>query len=201
MTCSWDHAIAELAVSTLNPTRWVHIWGVLETALAIADRHGIDRERTAWAALLHDCAKCMERAELERLLREQGLVEEEDDWRHPQVWHALVGAYLARERFGIRDEGILRAIRLHPTGDADMDGPGMALFVADYTEPSRRYPGSREFRKRALERPLLETALAVCRNKIDHVREKGNAVHRRSLRAVDALERRVRELPVGGECR
>ncbi len=99
----------------------------------------------------------------------------------------------AREH-GIEDESILRAIRYHPTGAPDMDRLGLVLFVADYTEPSRDYPGARELRRLALEAPLEDTAVCVCRNKIEYVQGKGRTVHSRSLRALESLERRSKEL-------
>jgi len=193
MTLLWDKAVEELSAAIPVRHRWAHVWGVLETAMALTDRHGLDPETTAWAALLHDCAKCLDRSQLEALMHEQSLAEEEDDWCNPQVWHALVGAHLARNQYGIQDDRILRAIRYHPTGAPDMDGLAMTLFVADYTEPTRNYEGSREFRRKALELPLVEIAAAICRNKIEHVRRKGRTVHRRSLRALDSLEARLRE--------
>lgn len=187
---SWDSAVSDLASHIPNCKRLTHILGVVETSLVLADAHGLDATRVSWAALLHDCAKCVEQSELQRIMEDYSLAEEDDDWRYPAVWHALVGAYIARERYGIQDSEVLRAIRIHPTGNVAMTPIELAVYVADYVEPTREYPGSRELRAMAMREPLLSTALRVCRNKMDHLRVRGRTIHERSLRALDDLERR-----------
>lgn len=187
---SWDSVVIDLATHIPNCKRLTHILGVVETALVLADVHRQDPIRVSWAALLHDCAKCVEQSELQRCMEEYSLAEEDDDWRYPAVWHALVGAHVARERYGIEDPVVLRAIRGHPTGNVGMSPIELVVYIADYVEPTREYPGSRELRGVALRDPLLSTALRVCRNKIDHLRKRGRAVHQRSLRALDDLEKR-----------
>jgi HD superfamily phosphohydrolase YqeK len=89
---------------------------------------------------------------------------------------------------------ILRAIRLHPTGDADMGTLEMLLFIADYVEPAREYETSRELRQKAFDQPLEQTAFEVCRNKIEHLRNKGREMHARSFRTYEDLKRRAKVL-------
>jgi hypothetical protein len=45
-------------------------------------------------------------------------------------------------------------------------------------------------REVALREPLLTTALRVCRNKMDHLHARKREIHRRSLRALNDLEKR-----------
>lgn len=187
----WDRAVQDLADDITNSERRTHIWGTVETAMILADRHGIEISRVVWAALLHDCAKNIDKEEMHRLIEIHGLAQEPDDWNHPAVWHALVGSHRARERYGIRDEQILGAIRYHPTGTAGMGEVELAVYIADYVEPSREYPASRELRKMALNEPLLVAACNVCRSKIAHLHEKGRPFHPRSLRALADLEERM----------
>ncbi len=195
---AWDEAVQQVMDAVPVPKRRTHIWGVVETSLGLAATHGVDMTRAGWAALLHDSAKCLGHEKQTEMLKKHNLAEEPADWETPSVWHALIGAFLARQAYGIQDHGILQAIRTHPTGAPAMEDLGLILFIADYTEPSRDYEGAAEWRARALESPLVETALAICRKKIDHVRQKGRTLHPRSLRALEDLENRVRQLPETG---
>jgi len=188
---SWDEAVSELRSRIPVAKRWIHVWGVVETSLMLAERHGQPLEQAAWAALWHDSAKCLGEEDLRAILESNSLAAEPEDWEHPAVWHALAGAHLARERGGIEDAEILDAIRFHPTGRAGMRGLELLIYVADYVEPSRVYPACRALRAMAFDAPLDETALAVCRNKLDHLRATNRAVHVRSLQALADLENRA----------
>ena len=41
----------------LNEHRYNHMLGVVESALQLAERFGVDEEKARYAALLHDCAR------------------------------------------------------------------------------------------------------------------------------------------------
>lgn len=190
MTQDWQDAAARVAEMITKPSRLLHTWGVVETALQLAAAHGVDTRNAGWAALLHDCAKSFDRLRALELMQTHNLATEPEDWDHPAIWHALIGAHLARERFGIEDEAVLAAIRAHPTGEAGMDDLALLLFVSDYVEPGREYAASAALRRGIFERPLAESALLICRSKVDYLTTLGRAIHPRSLRALADLERR-----------
>ena len=61
--------------------------------------------------------------------------------------HGPVGAYIAKTEFGVKDEGVLDAIRSHTIGRPGMTKLEMCLFVADATEENREeYEGLHELR-------------------------------------------------------
>ena len=128
---------AEMAAKVegmVTPRRWRHILGVMETAEELAIRQNCSREGARVAALLHDCAKDLPKNTLLKLIEDSGIVLDEVEGELYPLWHAPVGAVLARREFGVTDLDILAAIRYHTVGRA-----GMSLLeksaVADITNP------------------------------------------------------------------
>lgn len=116
----------------LTPSRYAHTMGVVRTAALLAAQWGADPEKARIAALLHDCAKCFAPAALAALSG--------DNTGIASVQHAFAGAVVAKNDYGITDEEILRAIRLHSTGDASMSTLDKVTYLADLTEPGRNFP-------------------------------------------------------------
>ncbi len=126
--------------AALNPKRYTHTAGTMRAAAMLAGAWGVDPKRARVAALLHDCAKCLDPV-TQRVLSG-------DDEDVDAVDHAFAGAVLARMEYGVTDDGILRAIRLHTTGDEGMEPFDAAIYAADLIEPNRTFPGVEEYRKR-----------------------------------------------------
>ena len=132
----------------MNPKRFEHTLGVRREAVRLASLHGLPVQRCALAGLLHDCAKGMSLKEMNKIARDQHLTEDEAFLSSGALLHALVGAYLAKTEFGIRDEEVLWAIRSHTVGRPGMSRMEMCIFVADATEPGREdYEGLSDLRR------------------------------------------------------
>lgn len=157
--------------------------GVEGLAVALAWRHGVDGEKVLLAALLHDFAKG------ESLERQKALMAGErefgasaEDMEHPQMWHGIAAAALARSEFGVSDGEILEAVAYHTTGAEGLGRVGQVIYVADFLEPTRDFPGVEVLRRELLGLPLGEAARRVAGLKVESVRRKGRKVHSRSLR-------------------
>ena len=124
--------IQRMLRQALNHKRYVHTIGTVRTAAALAEAWGADPEQARLAALLHDCAKDYPPA--------AQAVLGGDDTGIPSVQHAFAGAVVAKNRYGVSDQAVLRAIRLHSTGDAGMTLLDKITYLADLTEPNRRFP-------------------------------------------------------------
>lgn len=59
----------------------------------------------------------------------------------PALWHPHAGANLAYHHWGCRNREILDAVRCHTLGRPGMGKLAQAVFVADYIEKGRRFPG------------------------------------------------------------
>ena len=71
--------------------------------------------------------------------------------RNPSLLHGKVGAFVAKNKYGITDEEILSAITWHTTGKDNMTDLEKIVFCADYIEPGRtKQPHLEELRSIAL---------------------------------------------------
>jgi predicted HD superfamily hydrolase involved in NAD metabolism len=133
----------------ITAQRYCHSKGVRDTAVSLAVQYGCDEEKASVAALLHDVARDLPLEQMQRIVRRdpRGLKCAEVVFNHPGLLHARAGRIIAQEEFGIQDEDILRSIELHTTGGEGMSLLNKVIFVADYTEPERRFRGVEVARK------------------------------------------------------
>ena len=141
--------------------RFEHTLGVEYTAAALAMRYGSDIDSARAAGLLHDCAKCLSDEKRLSICRKNHIPVTEVERKNPFLLHAKAGAYLAREKYGIKDPDILNAIRSHTTGRKNMSLLEKIIFVADYIEPGRKHaPNLTDIRKLAfldINRAMTDT--------------------------------------------
>ena len=121
----------------LSERRYEHTLGVAYTAACLAMRFGADPLKAEIAGLLHDCAKEFSEKELLKLGEKYGYHFEDYELEAPQVLHAVIGPYIAKDKYGVDDPEILSAIRWHTTGRGDMTLLEKIVFTADYIEPNR----------------------------------------------------------------
>lgn len=132
-----DKELLTCLSSTLRPKRYTHTLGVAYTASALAFCHDVEPERARLAGMLHDCAKYLTGEEMLALCRTYGIELNPAEQANTALIHSKLGAYLARKRYGVRDEEILSAIRYHTTGKPDMTTLEKIIYIADYIEPER----------------------------------------------------------------
>ncbi len=125
----------------LTPKRWAHTQRVAETAVQLAMHWGADTAKAYLAGLLHDVAKDLSRKSLLNTALDFGIVLTAFETATPALIHAPVGAEVARREFGIEDPEIIAAIRYHTTARANMSLLEKLIFLADYIEPERSFPG------------------------------------------------------------
>nr|WP_326127036.1 nicotinate (nicotinamide) nucleotide adenylyltransferase [uncultured Oscillibacter sp.] len=175
-----------VALSYLKRRRVPHVLGTEQEAIRLAERYGADVERARRAALLHDCTKKLEMDEQLALCRQYGIELDELERKALKLLHAKTGAAIARDVFGVDDE-IYSAIWWHTTGHAGMTLLEKIIYLADYIEPSRDFPGVDRLRRvcyEDLDRGLL-TGLEMS---VEEMRGMGNPVHHATLEARDFLK-------------
>ena len=145
----------------LKPSRYKHTMGVVETAGKLAEIHSYDVGKARLAALLHDCAKEIPDEQKFSMCREYGVSVTDAERANPPLLHAKCGALVAEYKYGIGDEEILHAIRVHTTGCIHMSLLDEIIFVADYIEPGRdQAPHLKKLRKLA-QRDLEQTTYRI----------------------------------------
>lgn len=178
--------IKEKLQQKLSAKRYCHCLGVQQTAVELAERFGADTHKAGLAGLLHDCARDMSNDHLLKRAEEFGIVVGSLERSSPVLLHAPVGAQLARIEYGVRDEEILQAITLHTTGGPNMSLLDKIIFLADYIEPDRCFPGVEELRKLAYT-DLDQAVLAAFDQTICHLIQSQRVVHPTSVKGRNAL--------------
>lgn len=168
---SW---LREQAYALLEPERIAHVVGCESEAVMLAKTWGEDPDAAATAGILHDVTKRYHGKEQLQLCREYGIVIDEEQAKSPGVLHALTGAHLARERFHVDDE-IYGAIRWHTTGKPDMTRLEKILYLADFIEPTRSFPGLDELRSLCYRDLNAAMALALSMS-LGHLRRNGQEI-------------------------
>jgi nicotinate-nucleotide adenylyltransferase len=103
-----------------------------------------------------------------------------------KLLHAKTGAAIARDVFGV-DEELYNAIWWHTTGHADMTLLEKIIYLADYIEPTRAFPGVDELRRACYE-DLNKGLLLGLEMSIEEMQGMGNPVHHATIEARDALK-------------
>lgn len=132
----------------LEPKRYEHTLGVAYTAASLAFVYGIHTQNALVAGLLHDCAKCLSHKKRISVCTKNEIEITKVEMENPVLLHAKVGAFYAKEKYGVHDEEILNAILYHTTGRPNMGLLEKIIYVADYIEPHRKkLPKLSEIRK------------------------------------------------------
>lgn len=131
----------EILKKRLSVKRYTHSVGVANTAAKLAGMFNGDIERAYLAGLLHDYAREVPNAELLELTMAHNLSNDAVDLLQPSLLHGPVGAWMLKEHGIMDDEAILDAIRWHTTGHPDMSQLARIVYIADYIEPNRDFPG------------------------------------------------------------
>ena len=106
------------------------------------------------------------------------------DWGN-NVWHGLVGVYKIREDLGLSDPEILRSIEIHTVGSAQMSDLDKVVYVADYIEPNRDFPGVEEARE--IARISLNRAVAYeTAHTVEHLAHKGLPIFPQTIETYNA---------------
>ena len=160
--------LEQVVINLLNPNRVKHVLGCRDTAAELAKVWGADVTDAARAGLLHDITKALDGPLQLTLCAEYGKVLDEFSENNPKTLHALTGSLVAERIFG-ENEAVVKAIESHTTGKAAMNTLEKIIYVADYMEPNRDFPGVETLRQLAytdLDGALklgLEMTLAMLR--------------------------------------
>ena len=179
--------------AALTVKRFSHTLAVAYTARLLAAQHDVDVVKAETAALLHDCAKCLPLQEMREICVSHHLTEDRSILESGALMHAIAGACLAEEKYGVDDPEILDAINSHTTGRPGMTKLDMVGYLADKIEPTRDvYP--------TLVRVRMLASLSLYRAMIcsmegtgNYVRKGGKPLHPQSAETLKWLREAVHE--------
>ncbi|WP_251554773.1 bis(5'-nucleosyl)-tetraphosphatase (symmetrical) YqeK [Neobacillus muris] len=175
----------------LTEHRYEHTLGVMETAISLAKKYGGHEKKAEIAAIFHDYAKFRPKEEMKQIIIEQNFPQDLLDF-NAELWHAPVGAYLTKKEAGITDEEILNAIRYHTSGRPGMTLLEKIVYLADYIEPGRQFPGVEEVRQMAAEN-LDQALIKAVQNTIMFLMKKNQQVYPETFHTYNDLIRQWKD--------
>lgn len=102
---------------------------------------------------------------------------------------------IAKEKYSVNDSDILNAVRYHTTGRPNMTNLEKIVYLADYIEPGRDFPGVEEMRAISYE-DLDRALLSALEKTIVHVVSIGQILHEDTVRARNYMLARLTKLGV-----
>lgn len=177
----------DMVRQTLSPKRFQHTMNVKKLAVRMAQHYGVDTEKAALAAILHDSAKELPRTELLQIMQDNAIIKKGTQNRPEPVWHGICAAILAKTQWNVQDEEILSAIACHTTGKENMSKLDKILFLADMTSAERNYPGVEELRSLEM-RNLDKAMIQALKMTISFVEQKNAIADPESAKALAWLQ-------------
>ena len=132
--------------NALTQSRFEHVLRVEQMSIELAKKNDVDVEKASVAGLCHDYAKqrpdddfiqVIKKYRLDDLLLQYGNA----------IWHGEVGYLMVQNELGVTDIDILNSIKHHTTGAKYMSKLEQIVYMADYIEMGRDFPGVEEARE------------------------------------------------------
>ncbi len=181
-------SLAELetaVIGLLNPNRVKHTLGCRDTAVELARLWGADETDAARAGLLHDVTKALDGRLQLTLCSRYGIMLDTFSGNNPKTLHALTGSLVAQRIFG-ENKQVVDAIASHTTGKPGMNTLEKIIYVADYMEPCRDFPGVD--RLRHLAHTDLNAALKLgLEMTLEVLKSQGREISPESNRALEFI--------------
>jgi len=174
------NAIKKRVAKILDTERYEHSLRVADFAKELAGIYNVDREKAEIAALLHDVSRFMDRPQMLKEAKKLNFNISPMEEIEPKLLHAPLSANIAKNEFGIVDEEILSAIKLHTLGRPNMTDLEKIIYLADHAESGRDYPGIDNIRE--LAKKNLDQAIALSTSRtIQYLEERKLPIDQRTI--------------------
>lgn len=141
-----NNFIKNQLIKDIGEKRYLHSLRVMETGLNLSKVYNVDKEKVKIAAILHDCGKIKEKTKLLKMANDFDMVLDDFMRHNTELIHGPLGAKIAKKKYGIKDKEILGSIKYHTTGKENMTLLEKVIYISDYIEPKRNFPGVEEVR-------------------------------------------------------
>ena len=167
--------------NNMTADRFEHCVGVSHTAVRLAELNHYDQDKAALAGFVHDYAKQVPVSEYREVIKTQGFDQDLLNWNR-SIWHGIVGVYFIQRDLKINDEEILTAVSRHTTADVEMTTLDKIVYMADFIEPGRSFPGVEEARKITYANLNAGVGYQLAHT-LEFLIEKRNKIYPRTLNA------------------
>ncbi len=164
--------------NTLSEKRFKHSEGVVKRAIEYAKIYNVDIEKVKLVAIAHDIAKELTNEEIDKYLKEYGIVLDDIEQKNKNLIHAKIGAYICKYKYDFTDD-MVNAIKYHTTGRANMSIIEKIIYLADATEENRKYCSNIyvDIIKKDIDQGIIE----VCKWVINRLLETNKLIHKNSI--------------------
>lgn len=138
----------QLINKRLSKSRYDHTIRVYEEAMKLCKSYNGNIEEVTIASLFHDLFKNDKEEDLRKYIVHYNLPNSLLE-SHSELWHGPVAAEYVKRELKIDNMQIYNAIYYHTTGRPHMQLTEKIVFIADYIEPQRSFPGIEYVRKLA----------------------------------------------------
>lgn len=167
--------------ANMDEKRFAHCVRVSETSRKLAKLNNYDEDKAALAGFVHDYAKQVPIEEYRKVIKEQDFDKDLLNWNRA-IWHGIVGTYFIKRDLKITDPEILQAVWRHTTADTEMTVLDKIVFMADFIEPGRDFPGVDQARKITFENLDAGVSYQLAHT-LEFLIEQRNKIYPRTLLA------------------
>lgn len=192
--CINREPLDEFIKNNLKESRYIHSLGVEEMAVRLAEMHGADTDKAAFAGRYHDLAKNFDNETMDAYIRKYDLPEYL--LGNNALAHSKVAAAILENEFGVDDEDVLNAVRYHTTARKDMSILEETIFVADVVEDNRTY-SDLDYYQQLAYRNLDQACLEILEYTIRSLTTKGKEIDKDTLEARDWVLNKIKETENG----
>lgn len=178
--------VQHIVKGRLSPKRFAHTLGVVNMAKRLANHYGVRVDQAEMAALLHDAMKECSLQEMQVLVMKAQIPVDSEMLNNGALLHGPAGAAYAKLELHIQDESICEAIRVHTLGSTHMSVLDKIIFLADYIEPNRDFPGVEELRTLAFQ-DLNAAVVLAYDGTIRHLIDQGLSIHVDTIRGRNSV--------------
>jgi len=149
-----------------------HCVGTAEYMASFTDTLEISTETLVTTGLLHDLCKGLTDDVYLARAAHYGIVPNSVQLAHPKFLHGPVAAEMCQRDLALKDPDICDAIRWHTTGRPHWTSLGLAVYLADFAEPTRTFPEADKARAIMAREGFWNALRYVADQKIKHVRTR-----------------------------
>ena len=184
--------IEDFAKTHEKQSRFEHSKRVAQTCVELCKKYGQDEYLGYFAGISHDICKDFPENEIYELALKDGEKITPLENEKKALLHGRAASVVLTTEFGVKDEQILQAVRVHTFGCENMCDLAKILFIADKIEPGRPHVNA-EYMQKISAFSLDELAYFVLQENIDYLKSKGLEVAPETFNVLSWLERKVRD--------
>ena len=180
-TVSTSEELQKYLQGSVSEKRYLHSLGVASTAVKVLEHFGCEDYGKSWngfsapvfCGLAHDLAREFSDSSILEYCSKNNIYLSKEDIDAPVLAHGTVSAEIAMGLVGEYPMSWYKALCVHTTGNAGMDDLALALFIADYIEPTRKFMTDQRRGFYLGSTDIYQCAYRVLCDMIDHWRQTG----------------------------